>query len=152
MPHKDPEAARQYQREYKQKKYRTDPIYRAKDKARKAKHPGNCLRCGKAFRGRRPTAKFCSRRCSAKWMWETKQEHRLRRQAKGKYRYKRVNGKKTPAHRVIMEEHLGRSLRDDEMIHHINLDRGDNRIENLQIVTKGEHANIHLKLSQNRTK
>jgi hypothetical protein len=46
-------------------------------------------------------------------------------------------------HRLIMETHLGRNLTSEEHIHHINEDASDNRIENLQIVSKSEHGKIH---------
>lgn len=45
--------------------------------------------------------------------------------------------------RVIVEQHLGRALRDDEIVHHKNHDKLDNRIENLQVMSHSEHAKIH---------
>ena len=46
-------------------------------------------------------------------------------------------------HRLVMEKHLGRALRDDEDIHHKNRNRSDNRLSNLQVMSKSEHSSLH---------
>lgn len=47
-------------------------------------------------------------------------------------------------HIIIVEQHLGRYLAGNEVVHHINKIRDDNRIENLQVMTRSEHATHHL--------
>jgi len=69
------------------------------------------------------------------------------------------NGKKmiyTPGHphpnlhgiyvyesRLVMEKHIGRYLKSEEIVHHKDQNPLNNEPENLQIVTRAEHNKIH---------
>ena len=46
-------------------------------------------------------------------------------------------------HRKVMSDYIGRPLDDSEMVHHINGDKTDNRIENLQLMSWSEHNKLH---------
>jgi len=46
-------------------------------------------------------------------------------------------------HRVVMEAHLGRALLNSEVVHHIDGNKLNNSIENLQIMTPSDHARHH---------
>jgi hypothetical protein len=67
---------------------------------------------------------------------------------KDENKYRNRFGKRE--HRRIVEEHIGRELRRDELIHHINGKPGDNRIENLFVCDMSTHKLIHFRGASTR--
>jgi hypothetical protein len=51
-------------------------------------------------------------------------------------------------HRLVMEQRLGRYLLPTEDVHHVNGIKNDNRVENLTVMTHGEHARLHVLVSE----
>lgn len=62
------------------------------------------------------------------------------------YRQIRIDGRVVLEHRHVMEQHLKRPLMADEVIHHKNHDRLDNRIANLEVLLRSNHCKLHWKL------
>ena len=49
-------------------------------------------------------------------------------------------------HRHVMEQHLGQKLPSDWIVHHRNGDTLDNRLDNLELMTPGDHNRRHGRL------
>lgn len=100
-----------------------------------------CAHCQKPFEPQRATSKYCSVKC--------KNEARIGKK-RSEFWYEngyRVislgDGVGIKEHIKIMEDHIGRKLEPDEIVHHINFVRDDNRLENLQLLKKGDHSKLH---------
>lgn len=107
-----------------------------------------CPECKRMFHPPRAKAKYCGQPC----MWKNNGGHNRKLDSiwwkhPSGYIYGRVwkNGKRSipcKQHRWIMEQALGRPLLPDEDVHHLNGDKADNRLENLQVINHGEHSTL----------
>lgn len=107
-----------------------------------------CLECKKVFKKKLPPSKigrtkFCSKLCRDKGNAKLSAKKRgdvQRGRGEGKT-YTKLYGRHK--HRVVVETLLGRKLTSKEIVHHIDGNKFNNDIFNLQIVTRSEHAKIH---------
>jgi len=108
-----------------------------------------CKHCKKEFTAERSQVwrenyKFCSKECriahnrgvnshSYKGGWVRPDG----------YREVTMNGERFLEHRLVIEQKIGRKLLRGEHVHHINKDKLDNRIENLQLISETKHLADH---------
>lgn len=50
-----------------------------------------------------------------------------------------------PEHRVKAAKKLRRALKSDEVVHHIDGNKNNNKKNNLQVMTRPEHSAVHAK-------
>ncbi len=61
------------------------------------------------------------------------------------YVYDRTPGKRTPWARIVLANKIGRELTATEQAHHVNGVKGDDRPENLEVLTISEHTRHHVR-------
>jgi len=117
-------------------------------------YSGTCAQCTKSFVAGHKQ-KFCSHKCSSE---ARKKYLNIPDCVAGAHRkldkilgYVRVYVPMHPEantrgyvyeHRVIAEQIIGRRLKSNEVVHHKNRKRWDNRRRNLAVMTKKEHARL----------
>jgi len=74
----------------------------------------------------------------------------IKKDSRGRSKIKIAEGHWQPYHRYLMEQEIGRKLEPDEVVHHINKDKTDDRIENLQLLTDHDHRSLHMKERHNQ--
>lgn len=103
-----------------------------------------CLNCGKEFRTNpayvkrrsgKNNCRFCSRKCQYSY---SRKHRKCFIDSKGYF-----NSSVGRLHRILMEKYIGRKLGKDEVVHHRNGIRTDNRIENLEVMSHSEHSHLH---------
>lgn len=59
------------------------------------------------------------------------------------YNIIQINGKRIKLARHLMEEKIGRKLTFDEVVHHKNGKKKDDRMENLELMDNSKHLSFH---------
>lgn len=104
-----------------------------------------CEVCGTSFSYRQSsvTGKYCSRPCADKRR-PGPPRHKKCTYYKGYRVIYSSDGRRILEHRWVMEQHIGRRLTSKEHIHHIDGDRSNNNIGNLEILTRSQHFKKHI--------
>ncbi|HOV80807.1 MAG TPA: HNH endonuclease signature motif containing protein [Bacillota bacterium] len=124
-----------------------------------------CLICGCSFEipeawNRKGEGQYCSKQCASIGQGKSRSGPNNPRWNNGpiyggdkrKYLLKRAPEHLSAVrgyvleHRLVAETMLGRPLKNDEIIHHLNGDPLDNRPENLIVLSRSEHARLHAKM------
>lgn len=110
----------------------------------------NCLFCEIEFmtclkQTERGRGIYCSRLCanrgSGKFNAGKIRNSQLSKLKRNKNSYVKFHGRHE--HRIVMEAHLGRPLFSWEIVHHKDGNKGNNVIENLEVMTQSMHTAEH---------
>lgn len=118
---------------------------------RRITEPYHCDWCGERFKPHSRKSRFCSRTCQAKGLMAVRDTSGPNNphykgglsESQGRTIIVCRDGSWALYSRAVMEAHVGRPLRSDEIVHHVNGNPADDRIENLRLTTRSEHIAIH---------
>ena len=126
-----------------------------------------CPICGKSFRPSQWKVITCSKDCASKYkslinkkekpIWDGIEKKNMWNYSQivdnNRYLYamcpqhpKSLSTGYVYLHRLIVENYLGRILKDDEVVHHKDFNRKNNSIENLLVLSQSEHSKLHWNL------
>ncbi|MBU0513640.1 MAG: HNH endonuclease [Proteobacteria bacterium] len=84
--------------------------------------------------------------------WAEDHARGVRKTPSGYLEFTRGEHKGRAVHVVMMEQLIGRRIRPQEIVHHVDGDRGNNKIDNLWLMTRSEHSRLHAKDNLQRRK
>jgi len=110
-----------------------------------------CPQCKKTFQSESwRRQKFCSVQCGIDFNRgkprSIRQKSAPQKQIRNRAERRTKDGRRIALHRLIMEEKIGRKLESFETVHHIDMDRNNNEIDNLYLYRnesthiKGHHS------------
>lgn len=107
-----------------------------------------CETCGaqfteKASKHRFQRRRYCSIPCANKAPRYRRPAKPLRLGTGGRMYITCRDGSEVAYYRALVEAEIGRHLRTDEVVHHLNGDPTDDRIENLALTTPADHIEMH---------
>jgi hypothetical protein len=132
-----------------QKRRYCEPCYRerAREQARKRhrekgryKYNNECKNCKKTFTASRKYQNMCSS-CKIIILGGKTAKNNYENGGGNGYCWK---------HRRIAEEIVGRKLKTNEVVHHIDEDPKNNQTENLIIITRNSHSKLHAFLNKQK--
>lgn len=102
----------------------------------------DCAWCGKPVKwAQRPSrqGRYCSKTCAGR----ARTKGGIAYKTDGRWYVRTRDGGWQLYSRCLMEAHLGQHLTYNEVVHHLNGDKTDDRIENLAVMSRSDHTRMH---------
>lgn len=104
-----------------------------------------CQGCNTSFLPKDNRVRFCSKKCYQNYAKRNKIRKKTGFWLENGYKVLYNNGHPIKEHIFIMEQHIHRKTHRGEVVHHIDGNKLNNNINNLMLLTAGEHSKLHRK-------